>query len=223
MENKKYLGIDLGTSNSAVSIFKDSEAYVLRNALGDINTPSVVRVTSNRIMVGIKAKRHLHTDTKNTFKEFKRLMGTDSKTEPDLNGKTWSPEELASEVLKNLKQLAENQESNVFDKVVITVPALFELPQSKATATAAQLAGFEKVELIPEPVASALASGWEGDNDDVAWLVYDLGGGTFDVSLLESRDGLLRVVAHDGDNFLGGRDIDNKIFEWVETLSLIHI
>jgi len=143
-------------------------------------------------------------------------MGTERKSEPDLNDKNWLPEELSAEVLRALKEMAENRENCVFDKVVVTVPALFELPQSKATANATRLAGFEKVELIPEPVASALASGWEEGKSDVAWLVYDLGGGTFDASLLESRDGLLRVVAHDGDNFLGGRDIDAAIVEWLK-------
>src|SRR5207237_1323381 len=100
------------------------------------------------------------------------------------------------------------------ERAVISVPALFELPQNAATSEAAKLAGFEKVDLIQEPVASALAAGWNAKEEAGSWLVYDLGGGTFDVSLLETREGLLRVVGHDGDNFLGGRDFDAAIVDW---------
>lgn len=215
MSGTKYLGIDLGTSNSAVALFEDGEAKALLNTRGEVNTPSVVRVTPNGIVVGEKAKKHLHVDVANTFKEFKRLLGTPTLSKPDRNGDCWSAEALSSEVLKHLKDLATSQQSAHFNKVVITVPALFELPQSKATAEAARMAGFEQVELLPEPVASGLAAGWTNDQAGQAWLVYDLGGGTFDASLLEARDGLLRVVGHDGDNFLGGRDIDRKLVEWV--------
>lgn len=215
MNKNLYMGIDLGTTNSAVSIFDGDANQVIQNAHGSINTPSVVRVTDSGIVVGAKAKRHLFNDTDNTFKEFKRLMGTQALTKPDRSGHCWTAEELSSEVLKCLKAMAEQQFDVVLNKVVITVPALFELPQSKATAEAARLAGFQQVEMLPEPVASALASGWSADQQEQAWLVYDLGGGTFDVSLLESRDGLLRVIAHDGDNFLGGRDIDKVIVNWL--------
>jgi len=214
-DHDKYLGIDLGTTNSAVAIFTDGKVNSLLNARGEVNTPSVVRITNKGVVVGAKAQRHLYTDIKNTFKEFKRLLGTQEQSKADFKGNCWSAEELASEVLKSLKNLAQEQANCCFDKVVITVPALFELPQSKATANAARLAGFEKVELLPEPVASGLAMGWSKDQTGKAWLVFDLGGGTFDVSLLETRDGLLRVVAHDGDNFLGGRDIDRAIVNWI--------
>src|SRR6185436_3955432 len=123
------------------------------------------------------------------------------------------------EVLKSLRADVKEHLGFVPARAVISVPALFELPQSAATSEAARLAGFEKVELIQEPVASALAAGWTTDEATGSWLVYDLGGGTFDVSLLETRDGLLRVVGHDGDNFLGGRDFDRTIVEWaVESL-----
>jgi len=215
MSKVKYLGIDLGTSNSAVAVFCDGEFETLLNSRGEINNPSVVRVSSKGIVVGAKAKKHLYTDPSNTFKEFKRLMGLESLSAPDLNGQCWSAEQLSAEVLKSLKQMAEEQCQCRFDKVVITVPALFELPQSKATAEAARLAGFDQVELLPEPVASGLAAGWGDSENHLAWLVYDLGGGTFDASLLESREGLLRVVAHDGDNYLGGRDIDRVIVQWL--------
>lgn len=223
MSSIKYLGIDLGTSNSAVAVFENGEIKPILNAHGAVNTPSVVRATQTGIVVGEKAKKRLFKDPENTFKEFKRIIGTKKYTKADRTGREWLAEELSAEVLKHLKQIAEEQESCTFDKVVVTVPALFELPQSNATAEAARLAGFEQVELIPEPVASGLAAGWDSSNNQDAWLVYDLGGGTFDVSLLESRDGLLRVVAHDGDNFLGGRDIDRAIVNWLfEFLSENH-
>ena len=218
MTQARYLGIDLGTTNSAVAVFKDSKVHSMLTPLGLINTPSIVRITEQGVVVGDKARRWLQKDPQNTFREFKRLMGTENKTGADRNGSQWLPDELSAEVLKNLKHQAEEAEGCIFDKVVVTVPALFELPQSKATANAARLAGFEKVELLPEPVASGLAAGWSDDQNGKAWLVYDLGGGTFDVSLLESRDGLLRVVAHDGDNFLGGRDIDRVIVAWLKDL-----
>lgn len=215
MSTSKYLGIDLGTSNSAIAVFEEGEVKTLLNNRGEVNNPSVVRVTPNGVVVGEKAKKHLHVDISNTFKEFKRMLGTQNVSKPDRNGHCWSAEELSAEVLKNLKAMAAEQENCAFNKVVITVPALFELPQSKATAEAARMAGFDQVELLPEPVASGLAAGWTNDQAGNAWLVYDLGGGTFDVSLLEARDGLLRVVGHDGDNFLGGRDIDRKLVEWI--------
>lgn len=214
MAQQKYLGIDLGTSNSAVAVSVDGDVDLINNTRGEVNNPSVVRVSKQGIVVGHKARKYLHSDTQNTFKEFKRLMGTETQTKPDRNGDRWSAEALSAEVLKFLKTMAEEQCDTLFNKVVITVPALFELPQSRATSDAARLAGFEQVELLPEPVASGLAAGWNEQESGKAWLVYDLGGGTFDVSLLEARDGLLRVVGHDGDNFLGGRDIDRVLVQW---------
>lgn len=215
MNNAKYLGIDLGTSNSAVAVFSNGEVKSILNTHGRVNTPSIVRTKKSKVIVGEKAQRYLHSDPSNSFKEFKRVIGTQSTFSTDENGREWRAEELSAEVLKYLKSVAEKQENCLFDKVVITVPALFELPQSNATAEAGRLAGFEQIELIPEPVASGLAAGWDSPSSSDAWLVYDLGGGTFDASLLESRDGLLRVVAHDGDNFLGGRDIDRNIVDWL--------
>lgn len=216
-----YLGIDLGTSNSAAAIFDGSDTEMVLNGLGNVNTPSVVWVSAKGLVIGEKAKRQLFKDSANTYKEFKRLMGTQSTGKPDRTGQRWTAEALSAEVLKSLKKQAETQASTEFDRAVITVPALFELPQSRATSEAARLAGFSKVELLPEPVASALASGWSEEHAGTAWLVYDLGGGTFDVSLLEARDGLLRVVAHGGDNFLGGRDFDRVLVNWfLEQLQL---
>jgi molecular chaperone DnaK len=167
------------------------------------------------VTVGARARRFLDSDPENTRAEFKRLMGTPQQLAFAAAKLTKKPEELAAEVLKSLRADAKDQLGFAPEKVVVTVPALFELPQSAATSEAARLAGFERVELLQEPVASALAAGWTEQDSAGSWLVYDLGGGTFDASLLETRDGLLRVVGHDGDNFLGGRDFDSAIVDWV--------
>ncbi len=210
-----YAGFDLGTTNSAAAAFDGSTLKVVRNAAGANLTPSVVRIDgSGRVTVGARAQKFLDRDPDNTRAEFKRLMGTGSKIDfPAANLKK-RPEELAAEILRSLRGDMQDQLGVAPVRAVISVPALFELPQSAATSEAARLAGFERVELLQEPIASALAAGWDGDDDAGSWLVYDLGGGTFDVSLLETRDGLLRIVGHDGDNFLGGRDFDLSIVDW---------
>ncbi len=212
-----FIGIDLGTTNSAIASFDGKNVTITPNSKGENITPSVVRFTQNKIVVGSKAKKHLLSDPQNTHKEFKRLMGTKVTLQSVSNEALRSPEALSAEVLKALSGDFLNQKGIEPKQVVITVPALFELPQSNATVEAGRIAGFDKVELIPEPVASALAAGWAAEEDSRPWLVYDLGGGTFDISLLESRDGLLRVVGHEGDNFLGGRDIDRLIVDWIKT------
>ncbi|MGN6106177.1 MAG: Hsp70 family protein [Kofleriaceae bacterium] len=210
-----YVGIDLGTTNSAAAVFDGERVSVVRNAQGATVTPSVVRIDrQSRVTVGTRARRFLEQDPANTAAEFKRLMGTGKPIGFPLAGITRKPEELSAEVLKALRQDIADQLGASIDRAVISVPALFELPQSAATSEAARLAGFERVELLQEPIASALAAGWRADDDGGgSWLVFDLGGGTFDASLLETRDGLLRVVGHDGDNFLGGRDFDWAITE----------
>lgn len=213
--DKLYLGIDLGTTNSAIARFDGETVTVIPNKRGQSVTPSIVRITNDSVTVGERARKFLHSDPLNTHREFKRLMGTGKTTEPDGCGKQWLPEQLSAEVLKSLLDDAEIGTGLRPTHAVVTVPALFELPQSKATAEAARLAGLEKIELLPEPVASALAAGWTEDAVGQSWLVFDLGGGTFDVSLIEARDGLLRVVGHDGDNFLGGRDIDRRLLDWI--------
>lgn len=212
-----FFGIDLGTSNSAIACFDGNSLDVIPNSRGDANTPSVVRFTEQSVVVGAKAQNFLFKDPHHTHKEFKRLMGTQGKTALDKFGRQYTAEQLSSEILKALRNDAVKFKDCAPEQVVITVPALFELPQSNATAEAARLAGFKRVELLPEPVASALAAGWSDRDNSQAWLVFDLGGGTFDVSLVESRDGLLRVVGHDGDNFLGGRDIDRLMVQWLLT------
>jgi molecular chaperone DnaK len=210
-----YAGFDLGTSNSAAAIFDGDRPQVVRNAAGATVTPSVVRVDrGGRVTVGTRARRFLEQDPDNTASEFKRLMGTAATVDFPAAGVKRTPAELSAEILKALRADVADQTGVTIERAVVSVPALFELPQSAATSEAARLAGFERVELLQEPIASALAAGWRADDDGGGvWLVYDLGGGTFDCSLLETRDGLLRVVAHDGDNFLGGRDFDWALTE----------
>jgi len=219
-ETPLYVGIDLGTTNSAAAVFDGERVSVVRNAQGATVTPSVVRIDKQgRVTVGTRARRFLEQDPSNTAGEFKRLMGTDKAIEFPAAGAKKKPEELSAEVLKALRQDITDQLGVTIDRAVISVPALFELPQSSATSEAARLAGFSRVELLQEPIASALAAGWRADEDATGtWLVFDLGGGTFDASLLETRDGLLRVVGHDGDNFLGGRDFDWAITEHLASL-----
>lgn len=209
-----YVGIDLGTTNSTVAVFDGKELTLIRNREGSVLTPSVVRIDARgNVLVGARARRFLDTDPENTRGEFKRLMGTAHQLEFRASGISRRPEELAAEVLKSLRQDVADQLGVAPDRAVVSVPALFELHQTAAASEAARRAGFERIELIQEPVASAIAAGWTQDGSNGPWLVYDLGGGTFDVSLLETRDGLLRVVAHDGDNFLGGRDFDRALVD----------
>src|SRR5882672_11503263 len=212
-----YVGIDLGTTNSAAAVFDGERVSVVRNAQGASVTPSVVRLDKQaRVTVGTRARRFVEQDAANTAAEFKRLMGTGKAIEFPAAGTSKKPEELSAEILKALRQDITDQLGVGIERAVISVPALFELPQSAATSEAARLAGFARVELLQEPIASALAAGWRADSDGAGtWLVFDLGGGTFDASLLETRDGLLRVVGHDGDNFLGGRDFDGALVDWV--------
>jgi len=212
-----YVGIDLGTTNSAAAVFDGERVSVVRNAQGASVTPSVVRLDKQgRVTVGTRARRFLEQDPTNTAAEFKRLMGTGKPIDFPAAAAARTPEQLSAEVLKALRQDITDQLNVTIERAVISVPALFELPQSAATSEAARLAGFARVELLQEPIASALAAGWRADGDGAGtWLVFDLGGGTFDASLLETRDGLLRVVGHDGDNFLGGRDFDWAITEYL--------
>src|ERR1043165_9984360 len=214
-ETPLYVGIDLGTTNSAAAVFDGERVSVVRNAQGASVTPSVVRIDrQTRVTVGTRARRFLEQDPANTAAEFKRLMGTGKEIEFPASGAKRKPEELSAEVLKALRQDIADQLGSPVERAVISVPALFELPQSAATSEAARLARLPRGELLQEPIASALAAGWRADDDGGGtWLVFDLGGGTFDASLLETRDGLLRVVGHYGDNFLGGRDFDWRITE----------
>ena len=213
-----YLGIDLGTTNSAAALFDGTEVKTIRTSQGGVLTPSVVRIDARgNVTTGDRARRFLDTDPKNTRAEFKRLMGTAHTFEFPAARLVKRPEDLAAEVLKSICADVKDQLGFVPETAVISVPALFEVAQTAATSEAARLAGFSRVEMIQEPVASAIAAGWsaDGDRGDESWLVYDFGGGTFDATLLSTREGLLRVVGHDGDNFLGGRDFDAMIVDWV--------
>jgi molecular chaperone DnaK len=214
MTKPVYLGIDLGTTNSAAAVFDGEQVTLVRNAQGATLTPSVVRIDARgHVSVGARARRFLESDPENTRTEWKRLMGTKGAVAFPAARVERRPEELAAEILRSLRRDVEEQLGVLPERAAISVPALFELPQSAATSEAARLAGFAQIELIQEPVASAIAAGWSAD-DEGRWLVYDLGGGTFDASLLETREGFLRVVGHDGDNFLGGRDFDWAIVDW---------
>lgn len=212
-----FLGIDLGTTNSAACVVRDGKLSAVRSAQGGVLTPSVVRMDGRGgILCGQRARKYLESDPDNTRSEFKRLMGTETKLAFRSANFEKRPEELAAIVLGSIRADVTREHGVTPSQAVITVPALFELPQSRATSDAARLAGFARVELLQEPVASALAAGWE-DSGKKPWLVYDLGGGTFDVSLLEPQEGVLRVMGHDGDNFLGGRDIDARMLDHVLT------
>ena len=177
-----YVGIDLGTTNSAAAVFDGERVSVVRNAQGATVTPSVVRLDRQaRATVGTRARRFLEQDPTNTAAEFKRLMGTGKPIEFPAAGTTRTPEQLSAEILKALRQDIADQLGAPIERAVISVPALFELPQSAATSEAARLAGFARVELLQEPIASALAAGWRAEGDGAgSWLVFDLGGGTFD-------------------------------------------
>jgi molecular chaperone DnaK len=211
-----FLGIDLGTTNSVQAVHDGDSLRLVRGGDGSILTPSVVRVDARgRVSVGARARAFLSSDPNNTRAEFKRLMGSQHRLAFDAARLTRTPTELSAEVLRSLRRDYAEQLGHEPMRAIVSVPALFELPQLDATSEAARLAGFERVEFIQEPIASALAAGWAARENSGSWLVYDLGGGTFDVSLLESREGLLHVVGHDGDNFLGGRDIDQGLSDWV--------
>jgi molecular chaperone DnaK len=211
-----YVGIDLGTTNSVAVLFDGTNVTAVRNGQGSVLTPSVVRIDARgNVLVGARARRYLENDPANTRREFKRLMGTENTLDFPAAKLTRRPEELSAEVLSSLRRDIADQTGMLPNRAVISVPALFELHQTAATSDAARIAGFERIELIQEPVASAIAAGWTQEGADGPWLVYDLGGGTFDVSLLDTREGLLRVVGHDGDNFLGGRDFDRALTDVV--------
>ena len=224
-----YIGIDLGTSNSACALFDGNDLQVVRNSQGGSLTPSVVRMNAKaQVTVGQRARRYLERDPANTRTGFKRLMGTEQQLDFPASGQQKTPTELSAAIITSLLDDVEQQFNFRPTQALVTVPALFDLPQSNMTAVAAKAAGLSKVELLQEPVASALAAGWNEESLQERWLIFDLGGGTFDVSLLEYREGMLRVVAHDGDNFLGGRDFDTSLTDWAiakikkETGLLVH-
>ena len=209
-----FIGIDLGTSNSSLAAFDGESVVIVPNSSGETLTPSVVRMDARGgTVTGRRAYRFLESDPGNTWGEFKRLMGTGERLSFAAAHQELLPEELSAKVLESLLADARDALGFTPSAAVISTPALFELPQHHATMRAGKLAGLAEVTLIQEPIASAIAAGWRAEHQGT-WLVFDLGGGTLDVSLLETQDGRLRVVDHAGDNFLGGKDMDNALVDW---------
>ena len=209
----KIIGIDLGTTNSCVAVMEGKEAKVIANPEGNRTTPSVVAFKNGERIVGDAAKRQMITNP-NTVYSIKRLMGTDQKV--TLEGKEYTPQEVSAMILTYLKDYAEAYLGEKVDKAVITVPAYFNDAQRQATKDAGKIAGLDVERIINEPTASALAFGVDKDqNVEHKILVYDLGGGTFDVSILDIADGTFEVLSTAGDTHLGGDDFDNKIIDWL--------
>ena len=209
----KIIGIDLGTTNSCVSIYEGGEAKVIANAEGDRTTPSVVAFNKNgEKTVGSAAKRGALTNP-HTVSSIKRHMGTDYKV--DIDGKKYSAQEISAMILQKLKADAEAYLGEPVTRAVITVPAYFNDSQRQATKDAGKIAGLEVERIINEPTAAALAYGLDKQDKTEQILVYDLGGGTFDVSILEIGDGVFEVKATSGNNHLGGDDFDQRIIDWL--------
>ena len=208
----KIIGIDLGTTNSCVAIYEGGEAKVIANPEGERTTPSVVAFKNGEIIVGGAAKRQMITN-KDTIYSIKRLMGTDKKVEA--NGKKYTPQEISAMILGDLKKTAEAYLGEKVTKAVITVPAYFNDAQRQATKDAGKIAGLEVERIINEPTAAALAYGLDKQEENQTVLVYDLGGGTFDVSILELGDGVFEVKSTSGNNELGGDDFDKRIMDYL--------
>ena len=209
----KIIGIDLGTTNSCVAVLEGGEPKVIANAEGNRTTPSVVAFKGDETMVGETAKRQAVTNVKNTISSIKRKMGTKEKVEA--NDKKYTPEEISAMILTKLKTDAEAYLGDKVTKAVITVPAYFNDAQRQATKNAGKIAGLEVERIINEPTAAALAYGLDKQDKLQTILVYDLGGGTFDVSILELGDGVFEVKATSGNNHLGGDDFDEKISDYL--------
>ena len=208
----KIIGIDLGTTNSCVSVLEGKDAKVIANPEGGRTTPSVVAFKNGEIIVGDAAKRQMVTNP-DTIYSVKRLMGTDKKVKA--NNKEYTPEEISAMILGYMKDYAESYLGEKVTKAVITVPAYFNDAQRQATKNAGKIAGLEVERIINEPTAAALAYGIDKQDDAHTILVYDLGGGTFDVSILELGDGVYEVKSTSGNNKLGGDDFDNRISDYL--------
>ena len=208
----KIIGIDLGTTNSCVAVMEGNEAKVITNPEGNRTTPSVVAFKNNERIVGDAAKRQVVTN-KDSIISIKRKMGTNEKVQ--LNGKEYTPQEISAMILGYMKDYAESYLGEKVDKAVITVPAYFNDAQRQATKDAGKIAGLEVERIINEPTAAALAFGIDKTDKEQKVLVFDLGGGTFDVSILDLADGTFEVLATAGDNHLGGDDFDNVVVDWM--------
>ncbi len=208
----KIIGIDLGTTNSCVAVMDGSDIKVITNPEGNRTTPSVVAFKDGEKIVGDAAKRQVVTN-KDTISSIKRKMGTNEKVH--VNGKDYTPQEVSAMILQYLKSYAEDYLGEKVEKAVITVPAYFNDAQRQATKDAGKIAGLEVERIINEPTAAALAYGIDKTDKEQKVLVYDLGGGTFDVSILELADGTFEVLSTAGDNKLGGDDFDHIIVDWM--------
>ena len=210
----KIIGIDLGTTNSCVAVMEGGEAVVIPNAEGNRTTPSVVAFSKNgERLVGQIAKRQAVTNPDNTVISIKRDMGTNKKV--NIEGDEFTPQEISAMTLQKLKTDAENYLGTTVSQAVITVPAYFNDSQRQATKDAGKIAGLEVLRIINEPTAAALAYGMDKEDSDSKIMVYDLGGGTFDVSILDIGDGVFEVLATSGNNKLGGDDFDQKIIDYL--------
>lgn len=212
MAKETIIGIDLGTTNSAVAIVDGGTPIVLENYNGKRTTPSVVSFKDGEIIVGENAKNQIETNP-DTIASVKRFMGT--KKIFKANGKEYKPEEISAIILDHLRKYAEEKVGHKIEKAVITVPAYFDNAQREATKIAGKIAGLDVLRIINEPTAAALAFGLDKTNKEMKVLVFDLGGGTFDVSILELADGTFEVLATSGDNKLGGDDWDHEIVDWL--------
>ena len=209
----KIIGIDLGTTNSAVAVLEGNESKIIPNPEGNRTTPSVVAFKNGEIQVGEVAKRQAVTNL-NTISSIKRHMG-DASYKVEIEGKQYTPQEISAMILQYLKGYAEEYLGEKVEKAVITVPAYFNDAQRQATKDAGRIAGLEVKRIVNEPTAAALAYGLDKVDHEEKILVFDLGGGTFDVSILELGDGVFDVLSTSGDNHLGGDDFDNKIIEFL--------
>lgn len=208
----KTIGIDLGTTNSCVSIYEGGEAKIINSPEGGRTTPSVVAFKNDEIIVGEAAKRQIVTNP-NTVSSIKRLIG--SKEKVKVNGREYTPEEISAMILSDLKKTAEEYLGTTVTKAVITVPAYFNDAERQATKNAGKIAGLEVERIINEPTAAALSYGLDKTDKTEQILVYDLGGGTFDVSILELGDGVFEVKSTSGNNKLGGDDFDDRIIDYL--------
>ena len=210
----KIIGIDLGTTTSCVAVMEGGEAVVIPNAEGNRTTPSVVAFSKNgEILVGQIAKRQAVTNPDNTVISIKREMGTNKKV--NIEGDEFSPQEISAMILQKLKADAENYLGQKVTQAVITVPAYFSDSQRQATKDAGKIAGLEVLRIINEPTAAALAFGMDKEDQDQKIMIYDLGGGTFDVSILDIGDGVFEVLATNGNTHLGGDDFDQRIIDYL--------
>lgn len=210
----KIIGIDLGTTNSVVAVLEGGEAKIIPNAEGNRTTPSIVAFTQKgERLVGETAKRQAITNPDRTISSIKREMG--SNWTKEIDGKTYTPQEISALILAKLKTDAESYLGETVTQAVITTPAYFTDAQRQATKDAGKIAGLEVLRIINEPTAASLAYGLDKENLNKKILVFDLGGGTFDVSVLEIGDGVFEVLATNGDNHLGGDDFDKKIIDWL--------